>query len=146
MSHSALPFTSALSTVLVHFADVFGVYTPELQRLRCCTLLQCLGDGVVHDAYVLPDLAARCAVQQTAPSFSIASCKTVRASSRRSRLFSSRILLISIATIAGFIEIFCIVARFPTHPVLGLIDCLIFSDPHSFCKSQKLHRRLLLKR
>jgi hypothetical protein len=38
------------------------------------------------------------------------------------------------------------VARFPTHPVLGLIDCHIFSDPHFFCESQKLHRRPLLKR
>jgi hypothetical protein len=48
--------------------------------------------------------------------------------------------------IAGFIEMFCIVARFPTHPVLGLIDCLIFSDPRFFCESQKLHRRPLSKR
>jgi hypothetical protein len=52
---------------------------------------------------------------------------------------------ISIAAITGFIKIFSIVARFPTHPVLGLIDRLIFSDPHFFCETQKLHRRPLLK-
>jgi len=78
---------------------------------------------------------------KTAPSFLIASCKTILAISRRSHLFSLRILLISIPAIVGFIAIFCIVTRFPTHPVLGLIDCLIFSEPHFFCESQKLHRR-----
>jgi hypothetical protein len=55
-------------------------------------------------------------------------------------------LQISITAIAGFIEIFSIVARFPTHPVLGLINHLIFSDPTFFCKTQKLQHRTLLKR
>ena len=51
--------TLALSTVPVHFADVLGVYAPELQRLCWChTRLQCLGDGAVHDALGLPDLVA----------------------------------------------------------------------------------------
>jgi hypothetical protein len=59
--------TSALSTVLGHFADVLGVYMPELQRLRCRTLLQCLSDGAVHDAHGPPDLVARCAVRQNCP-------------------------------------------------------------------------------
>jgi hypothetical protein len=53
---------------------------------------------------------------------------------------------ISITAIAGFIEIFSIVARFPTHLVLGSINCLIFSDPTFFCKTQKLQHRTLMKR
>jgi hypothetical protein len=48
--------TSALSAILKHSVDVLGVYTPELQSLRCHTRLQCLGDGAVHDAHGPPDL------------------------------------------------------------------------------------------
>ena len=59
--------TSALSTILVHFADVLGVYTPELQHLQSHTRLQCLGDGAVHDVHGLPDLVARCAVRKNCP-------------------------------------------------------------------------------
>mgnify|MGYP006209311855 CR=1 FL=1 len=81
---------SALSTVLVHFADVLGMYLPELQLYCCHTRLQYLADGAVHDLDYLPYLVALVPFGKIAPSFSIASNNTTRASSERRRLISSR--------------------------------------------------------
>jgi hypothetical protein len=56
--------TLTLSAVLVHFADVLGIYTPELQ-LYCCRTQQMKGlaDGAIHDPDYLPDLVTHGAVR-----------------------------------------------------------------------------------
>jgi hypothetical protein len=82
---------------------------------------------------------------KTAPSFSIASCKTVRASSQRSRLFSLQIVQISIAANTGLLKIFVIKACFPAHStILDSTDSLTLL-PTLIFKAQWLHRFPLLQ-
>jgi len=91
-------------------------------QLYCChTRLQYLADGAVHDLDYLPYLVALVPFGKIAPSFSIASNKTTRASSQRRRLISSRAMQISIAANTGLLKIFVIVACFPYFPAHSTI-------------------------
>lgn len=56
--------TLTLSAVLVHFADVLGIYTPELQLYCCRTQMKGLADGAIHDPDYLPDLVTHGAVRK----------------------------------------------------------------------------------
>ena len=78
------------------------------------------------------------------PSFSIAFCKTVRANSQRRRRISSRAMRISVATNAGFLKIFVIVARFPLHLTTGSMHPQTLLDTKIF-EAQWPHRFLLLQ-
>jgi hypothetical protein len=134
---SFLPFTNTLlmCSVCTHQSSNASGAAPNCNALVT-------GPSMMPTARLIWSPAAPSG--RTAPSFSIASYKTIRASSRRRCLISFRAMQISVAANTGLLEILVIEACFLAHLSIDTKDSLTLIATLIF-KAQWLHRFPLLQ-